>query len=384
MLSSLLLFAMSAQQAPAPVAPPMDVFAMTRSGVQIEVAERPTKGALELTTPFGRYYTPTDPVEVVFERPRARQWANALRTIPDASLLPSIETLNDNGQITALIELGEAVLQRGRPDEVRAALTALEAWGARFDPVPKGKSVDERIEWLWEQLDGELELRHVLLAARLASEVTYGGNGEGDRQIGLVDLRRAIEDGKPLKRRAGLLVARAQLMDEPYFGALVQALSLAGHVVYRDLAGATAVTLRPVAARDYWVRALLRAEEPIRLVAAEQLATHLPDYAPKPFALLLAAGDRLAPSYYELLEHKAQVVVDRNDPLDLRQLELAFSRGGFERGEYLENASTIKVVRLEEGLRRKLTQLLGLLSDDDIDRSAAEWVTWYKNRQVSP
>ena len=383
MAPTLVLACLALAQQPA-AAPPTDVFAMTRSGVQVEVSERPARGALDLVTPFGVYHTPTDPVETVLERVRDRKWRGQLRTTPAASLVPIIETYADNGQISALLELTEAVLQRGRSHELRAALTALEAWGARFDPVELGLSPDERVEGLWEEVQKTEGLRRLLLGARLAAEVAPGRNGEGDRQLTLTTLSRAFEDSDPLMQRVVLLVTRRQLMDEPYFGARVQHASLYASAAVRDLAGATAVRLRPTAAREYWVKALLRAEDALRLHAAEQLAQHLPDYAPKPFVLLIAIEDRRAPSKFSFLDHAVQVVVDRDEPLALRQLQFAFSRGGNERNEYLENASTIKAVRLEDELQSLLKHLLQGLAGDDVERTPAQWMEWYEKRQVKP
>ena len=162
---------MPAWQRPAASAPPVDLFAMTRSGVQVEVSERPVRGALDLKTPFGMYHTPTDPVEVVLERKRDRAWVATLRATPDASLVPAIETFAENGQVSALLEIAQTAIQRGRSDEIRAALTALEVWGARFDPVAAGMDGSERIEWLWERVQSVEGLSKLLMGARLAAEV---------------------------------------------------------------------------------------------------------------------------------------------------------------------------------------------------------------------
>lgn len=384
MVCTLVLACAAALQQPAAAAPPTDLFAMTRSGVQVEVSERPIRGALDLQTPFGIYHTPTDPVEVVLERKRDRAWVSALRGAPDASLVPAIETFAENGQVSALLEIAATAVQRGRSDEVRAALTALEVWGARFDPVEEGVDSGERVDWLWERVQSEQGLRRLLIGARLAAEVTPGQNGVGDRQLTLTTLSRALESSDPIVQRVTLLVARRQLMDEPFFGARIQHLSLFGNRMVIDLAGATAVRLRPTAAREYWVKAVLRAEDATRVMAATQLAQHLPDYAPKPFVLLLAIGNRKAPSKFQFLDHAVQVVVDRDDPLPLRQLQFAFSNGGSERNEYLENASTIKAVRIDETLRQLLPRLLSGIAADDVDRSPEQWLEWYKKRQVKP
>ena len=384
MVCTLVLACVAAWQQPAASAPPVDLFAMTRSGVQVEVAERPVRGALDLQTPFGVYHTPTDPVEVVLERKRDRAWVATLRATPDASLVPAIETFAENGQVSALLEVAQTAIQRGRSDEIRASLTALEVWGARFDPVAAGMDGAERVEWLWERVQSVEGLSKLLMGARLAAEVTPGQNGVGDRQLTLTTLSRALEDGDPFMRRVTLLVARAQLMDEPYFGARIQEMSLFGSRITFDLAGATAVQLRPTAAREYWVKALLRAEDGMRVNAAIQLAHHLPEYAPKPFVLLLAIGDRKAPKKFTFMDLAVQVVVDRSDPIPLRQLQFAFSRGGSERNEHLENASTIKVVRLDEALRQLLPRLLSGIAGDDVDRSPEQWMAWYEERQVNP
>ncbi|MCH2101883.1 MAG: hypothetical protein MK209_08175 [Planctomycetes bacterium] len=383
MVCLLVLTCATAWQQPA-AAPPPDLFAMTRSGVQVEVSERPMRGALDLVTPFGIYHTPTDPVAVVLERKRDRAWMATLRAAPDASLVPAIETFAENGQVSALIEIAEVAIRRSRADEVRAALTAIEVWGAHFDPVEDGIEGASRIDWLWERVQSEKGLSKLLIGARLASEVTFGQNGVGDRQLTLTTLSRALESSDPLVQRVTLLVTRAQLMDDPRFGARVQQMSLFGNRINFDLAGATAVQLRPTAAREYWVKALMRAEDKTRINAAIQLANHLPKYAPKPFVMLMAIGDRKAPAKFRFLGGSIQVVVDRSDPIPLRQIQFSFSNGGSERNEYLENASTIKAVRADTNLRDLLLRLLMGVSGEDVDRSPEQWVEWYENRQVNP
>lgn len=383
-MCTLVLACAAVLQQPAAPTPPADLFAMTRSGVQVEVSERPARGALELQTPFGVYYTPTDPVAVVLERKRDRAWLATLRATPEASLVPAIETFAENGQISALLEIAQAAVQRSRSDEVRSALTALEAWGARFDPVEDGVSGAERIAWLWKRVQSTEGLSKLLIGARLASEVSPGQNGVGDRQLTLTTLSRALGAGDPLLQRVTLLVSRAQLMDEPYFGARVQEMSLFGSRITFDLAGATAVRLRPTAAREYWVKALLRAKDTTRVNAAIQLANHLPEYAPKPFVMLLAIGDRKAPTKFRFLDYAIQVFVDRSDPMPLRQLQFAFSNGGSERNEHLENASTIRAARLDDALRQLLSRLLTGIAGDDVDRTPEQWTEWYEKRQVKP
>lgn len=372
--------------APPAAAPPEDLIAMTESGVQVEVAERPAEGALEVQTPYGLYRTPTDPVKLVIERQRDRAWVTLLRTRADANLLPTIRLFDSNGQITALLDVTEAALRRGRADEVAAALRALERWGALLDPVPAEpeRSSDERVEWLWDRVLDTEGPRMTLLAGRMTEEVIGGENGVGPSQIKLVPLRNAIEDGRPLLRRAAILVAQEQLMDDPLFGALVQWNSVYGDVAVRDRAGECAVVLRPIAAREYWVRGLLRASDERRLICARRLAQHLPDYAPKPFAIVLAAVGKLAPRRFDFLDHSIQVVVTRNEPLTLRQLEFSFSKGGSEHAEYLENSSVIKLCSVPEELRRSLTLMLAELAGDDVERSLEEWLDWYRARVQGP
>jgi len=363
----------------------MDVFAMTQSGVQVEVSVRPAKGALELTTPFGTYFTATDPVAVVVERRRDRSWAASLSALPDSSLMSTIKQFHDNGQVSAQLELARVVVQRGRAEEVRAVLRSFEEWGARFDPVPSDLKRQERVEWLWEQVQEVEGMTKLLFAGRLAEEVQHGANGVGERQFTLVTLRRAVErEDDPLVRRAAILVSEAQLMDDSLFGALIQHRSLYGHPLVRDRAARTAVVLRPAAAREYWVRALFRAEDSLRGLAATHLADELPNYAPKPFAILLATVGKRAPARFKFSDFSVQVVTDRKDPLSLRQLELAFRSGAGGDDEMIENSSVVKVVRLPDDLRLRLLRKLNVIADDDRERTVEEWIEWYEKRKVGP
>jgi hypothetical protein len=359
-----------------------DWIAMTRKGVQIEVAEQPKKGALEVVTPFGLYRTPLDPVELVFERQRDRSWLAGLRTGNNATLLEAIAVFRDNGQISALIEVGKVAVQRGWPEEVRASLRGLEAWGARLDPVPADLNGEDRVEWLWQQVQKREGLAKLLLSGRLATELTPAGNGAGHRQLSLSVLRRSMQNSDPLMQRAGAQLAGVQLMDDPYLLSRLQNMSLYTSVVAQDRAAQTAAVLDFAASREYWVKALLRAEDSLRLIAARHLANELPLYAPKPFAFLLSSVGHKAPQRYSFVDHDIQVVVDRRQPTPLFPTGRAYFGPKTLPGEYLENTSVVKLVKIPDLLRNQLQRYLLRLAGDDKERTVEEWLLWYKKQQI--
>ena len=369
----------------APQGQPKDWIAMTESGVQIEVAAQVQKGDLTLETPFGLFRTAKDPVKICFERVRDQTWRTTLKTYKEVSLLEAIQMCHANGQISALLEIADAAIRRDNPREIRAALRALEEWGAQLDPVPKGMTQDERVQWLWkrgQEIDGPGKL---LLSGRLAAEVMPAGNGVGERQLKQVELQKVLRGGDPLMQRVAVHICEVQAMADPYLSAQVLTLSLYASTVCRDLAARTAPKLRPLSSREYWVRALLRSKDSKRLIAAQNLAWEMPEYAPKPFAILLAAVGKRAPNRFKFVDHSIQVVVDRRAPQNLLQLEVALQTSGGEiDGEYLEDSSVVKVCKVEEELQRTLQEYLAEVTVDEKDRTLEEWLLWYKERSKKP
>jgi hypothetical protein len=372
---------------------------MTKSGVQIEVSELPIRGQLDITTPYGIYRTPTDPVEIVLERARNRTWQALIRTTPDASLVPIIEAMAANGQVTALLELAPAVLARGHEDETRLTLHKLEEWGARVDPVPSDLDRDERLEWLLAKRKQTKGPARLLWNARYLAELPTPTTVEKQRiprERGSWSERFQKKD--VLEVRFELQLAAHYLEDDPRAGVYARQLSLYGDPVLLDVAGATTVALWPGMAREYWVAALLREEEPVRIIAAQQLMRHLPEYAPKPFAFLLAADEHTAPRRFEFAEQGVQLVSKRESPsvhggwfqsyLSRWNKRYSSSRSFPtvsypDRNEYLEMVSTVKLIKMSDELRTTVLKSLGLLADDDVPRTIQEWLSWYAAQRQS-
>ena len=70
------------------------LLALTRSGVMLEVAERPDRGAVGVLTPFGLYRTPLDPVEIIVERPRDTRWQAWIEVDAGADLSEAARSLS--------------------------------------------------------------------------------------------------------------------------------------------------------------------------------------------------------------------------------------------------------------------------------------------------
>lgn len=400
MLCALVLAWPLAAQQPAVTATPVDVFAMTKSGVQIEVSEPPKRGQLDIKTPYGIYRTPTDPVEIVLERARDRGWQALIRTTPDASLVPIIESMSANGQVTALLELAPLVLARGHEDETRLTLSKLEEWGARVDPVPPDLDRDERLEWLLEKRKQTSGPAQLLWNARYLAELPTPTTVEKQRvsnERGSWSERFQNKD--VLEARFELQLAAHYLEDDPRAGVYARQLSLYGDPALMDVAGATTVRLWPGMAREYWVAALLREEDPVRIIAAQQLMRHLPEYAPKPFAYLLAAEAYMAPRRFEFAEQGVQLISKRESPSVhggwfqdcLSRWNAQYSNGRSfptvsypDRNEYLEMVSTVKLIKMSDELRTTVLKSLGLLANDDVPRTIQEWLDWYLAQRKSP
>lgn len=379
---------------------PVDVFAMTKSGVQIEVSEPPKRGQLDIQTPYGVYRTPTDPVEIVLERARDRSWQALLRTTPEASLVPLIETMAANGQITALLELAPSVLARGHEDEVRLTLHKLEEWGARVDPVPSALDRDERLTWLLAERERSKGPARLLWNARYLVELPTPTTVEKQRvQNDRGSLAERFGKKDVLEVRFELQLAAHYLEDDPRVGVYARQLSLYGNPAVIDVAGATTALLWQGMAREFWVAALLREQEPVRIVAAQQLMRHLPEYAPKAFAFLLAAEAYVAPRRFEFADQGVQLVSTRESPsvhggwfqdcLSRWNAQYSSSRSFPsvsypDRNEYLEMVSTVKLIKMSSELRSAVLHSLGLLANDDVPRTIEEWLNWYLAQQQSP
>lgn len=400
MLEALVLACPLLLQQAAPNSPPVDVFAMTKSGVQIEVSELPKRGALDLVTPFGVYRTPTDPVEIVIDRARERSWKSLVRTTPDASLIPAIEAMSANGQVSALLEMAPIVMARGHEDEVRIVLTQLEEWGARFDPVPRGLSREERVEWLAEQRMEKSGPERLLLNARYLQELPTPTTVEKQRVLrerGSWSERFHQRD--VLEVRFELQLAAHSMEDDPRVGVYARDFSLYGGPALRDIAGATVAELWPGMAREFWVAALLRESERTRVVAAQQLMRHLPRYAPKAFSFLLAAEEHEPPRRFKFAERRVQLTTKRERPTvhggwfrdcearwneQYRSGSLSFSSSFPNRNEYLGMVSTVKLIKMSPELRQEVLRLLDLLADDDVPRTIQEWLDWYLLHNSKP
>ncbi len=279
--------------------------AMTRSGVRIEVAEKPASGAREFHTPYGLYFTPLDPVAVVLKAPQQARWRHDLEARPDMDLMAVVEELNADGRLAELIELtahleqlqadaeGEHQVQRAR--ELVAAGQALQDWGGRLNPVSNKLSTDERVEWLWKQASKIKGPEALLYTGRLMEEVIPGQSGIGVRQITGVDLHRALGSRNPFFARAGAVVAGRQLSMDAMLGAVILDQSiLHDNPLVRDGCADGISQLWPNHARQYWADILFRWKDELRIRAAWNLVDHLPDQAEAPLVLAMAAKDSRA------------------------------------------------------------------------------------------
>jgi hypothetical protein len=291
-------------------------------------------------------------------------------------------------------------LARGHEEEIRLTLNRLEEWGAKVDPVPSQLDRDERVEWLLERRKESKGPARLLWNARYLKELPLPTTVEKQRitrERGSWEERFQQKD--VLEIRFELQLAAHYMEDDPRVGVYARSFSLYGDPALRDVAGATTVTLWPGMAREFWVAALLREEEPVRIVAAQQLMRHLPKYAPKAFAFLLAADAYTAPRRFEFGEQGVQLVSDHEAPgvhggwfqTCLSRWNAQYSTGRSfptvsypDRNEYLEMVSTVKLIKMSEELRKTVLELLGLLAEDDVPRTIEEWLSWYAAQSQAP
>ncbi|MBC8330135.1 MAG: hypothetical protein H8E31_15465 [Planctomycetes bacterium] len=340
--------------------PPILV-AVTRSGVQVESVEESHKGDLVIHTPFGPFRTPTDPVEIQVSSSRSSGWRKLLDSDPTASIDAIVKELDDAGLLSELAELASLLLLEEDRASTLEAVSALEAWGARIDPVPSKVPSEDRIPWLYKQIRGDRSGRRILLCGRLEAEIMENGNGVGLRQRSLSQLRDDLRSQDPLLRRLAARVAQKQMVLEPALSATIFELSLAGPEIVRDAASAFAVRTWPGHAYLWWTSVLFRSEEDLRLLAAQNLARHLPQRSALALRCAASTFAKRAPDRYPFEHLKLQVVRGRLDPPAIFHYDQAgaFYNTASTARDPLEDSSVVKIVRISPDLQAVLAGLTG-------------------------
>lgn len=315
-----------APQATAPASVDTLHIAMTRSGLRLEVAEKPALGSLEVKTAFGVFHTPLDPVAIILESPRRARWRSELASNPELSLMPTIAALDADGRIAELIDMVPELEARlledelsveaeHRRDELIAASNAIARWGERLDPLPGELSREERVLTLWKQARLAEGANALLPGARLLAEVTPGGAGIGNHQLSISQLREGMRSHNPFLRRIASQISGKQLIFDASQNAWILIASIEDeHVVARDGAADGIVRVWPGRAREYWIDILLRWEDDYRGRAGWHLVDHAPYSAAAPVVGVVAASGERVGGRFEMGDITLSVVSGRRKP----------------------------------------------------------------------
>jgi len=368
---------------PAPSRPERTLIAVTRSGVQVEAARRPEAGALEIETPFGLFRTPTDPVAVVMSLAGAPAG-------PGQPARVAARTLAEEGRLTELGRLAETARQGGDSGLMLAAVEALEAWGARLDPVPARVPRKARLEWLWREIGRADPPRAAALTGRFVKELPAAGRGSDNRDFSLTDLRRGLESPRPWVRRAAALAIGRKMPADLSLAPRLLALSLHDpDPRVRDGAARGAAGAWSDLADNYWYQAVTRAPEAERIAAAYHLAHFGGPRAADYLAFSLSVFDKKLGRRFSLDGKEVQVVDRTREPV----LPLLGGRAGGDCGQVhpiaitpdpdaFEHRSRIAITKASPAVTEALARALTELTGETRPRTPEEWIAWYRARHL--
>ena len=363
----LLLVSWAAQADPA--APPVQV-AVTRSGARVQCIAPTAPGDRVIHTPYGRLSGPSDPVEAVIDAVAQRDRLRSLRTASDSGFDSWLHETLASGLLDELVEGIGAALE-SHPERLDL-YQALESWGARLDRAPEKLALDQRVDWLWEQLQKEDPAAAVMLSGQLHEEVARTEQADFSRRVSLGELRRALRSDAIHLRRIAARVGGRQA-DFQFFEPLLKASVWDGAHAVREAAAAGAAAIHAYDARQYWTVVLARSREPQRIAAADALGRHGGQDAIHVLTHVLSAHDRTNPVRYEFAGREIQTVRD--------SLEVDFS-GRYGRGDEgvdeLQSGSVFKVTLLSNPVTiAVLDALAECCPDGPPDHDASAWLDWY-------
>jgi hypothetical protein len=319
-LISLVIAPLAASQVPASDT----LIAMTRSGLRLEVLEQPSVGSREFSTPYGRFFSPLDPVAVVLHTQRTQRWRAELEIDPTLSLAQVVENLAADGRIEELLEMvellddlyahSEGELAEQRAKELVQASTELRKWGARLDPLPKKLSGKERSEWLWKKFEKAKGAEALLLGGRLLEEVAPGSGGLGERTIRYSDLKRALKHKNPFLLSVVALISAKQNMVDAVLGALMLEQSIEhDHPFVRHSYAYGVAELWPNYALLYWMEVLMRSEDSKRIRALWHIVDNFREKSKDPLAVALAGYGQSLGRRIQIGDLYLTVVIDRRN-----------------------------------------------------------------------
>lgn len=368
----------AAQAQPVPIA-------VTQSGLRVECQDAAV-GERSIRTPFGLLSVPTDPVAELTDGGPQLQRLLALHDAGDLDDLGLLQDLSTAGHLRALADHARAFAQRD-PSRLEPYL-ALEAWGARLDPVPRELARDRRIAWLWERVNEGRWHETVLTAARLREEASEAFQAPSEQVVSIADLRRALRKPTAQHRRAAALVAGKQQEFSMREFLLLHSLT-ESDAAARDGASWAAGQVHPQVARHYWARNLARGDDAARSNAAFALARNAGPEGLKILMHVLAAHDRHTGERFEFAGREVWVVAESDSfvrglkDYDLNRPENDLRLPATDR-DYVDLGSTFKVTRYREDFTWVLLQALDQWAGERTGRTPAAWLAWYLENYAPP
>jgi hypothetical protein len=284
---TLALVLLATPQTAPPASVEMMQIAMTRDGVRLEVDAVPEIGARDVSTAFGVFHSPFDPVAVVLEFPRRTHWLQELNADPSQPLMPRIKLLDADCRIAELLELIPilesripedelAVSSQSRIAEYLAATNALVRWGALLDPLPSRLVRERRVKELWKRTRSADGAWALLIGSRLLAEVAPR-HGVGDDQLSLAELKAGMRARSPYLRCIAMQIGGKQAVLEAAHNAELLIASVEDkHVLARDGAAKGAFESWPRDTKNFWVHVLGSGGSSLeRVRATRHLAHHL-------------------------------------------------------------------------------------------------------------
>lgn len=255
---------------PAFLAPAQDAkLARLEDGTRIRCVEA-EPGAESFETSWGEFLCPGNPVASVIDGDSEWKVLEALKELDYDAYL---KEASRRGFLEPLFDAVRKKPKKGEPFDRAGVLGMLEDWGPYFDPVPRKLETQDRIDYLWNQIDRADAGEAALLTGRLLDEFDRN-RLRHDLKIGLADIRRGLRDKNPSVRRAAALVA-ARVEEFQAFPPLIETATQDDFAPVREAAAASMMQLDSSRALTAFSSKLWRGRsDDERVYAAEHLGNH--------------------------------------------------------------------------------------------------------------
>ncbi len=344
--------------------------AVLRSGDRVPCTEATQVGDFLIATPYGKLAGAADPVVEILDPDSELRMLDAVR----ANDFPAwVGRVAARGMIGPLVEsLEQEQLSAEHRDLV---LQALESWGQRIDPLPAKLRGGDRVDWIWEQLDGAELAQGALLTGRLLAEIP-AGNAPVKLRVGLADLRRALRGKDPVLRRAAAKVGAHQF--ETDLLRPLAAVSLEEPEPLVHLAASQAMLgIDEDRALGRWTLALLReSDREQRARAADNLGRSNNPKAVQPLMMAVASANR-APGRFVFFGRQISMVTD----FDVEVASAAAIADPVT--TVLTEGQVLEVRLISTFVSRSAMSGLRRLTGANPGPKEADWLRWYEQRRAA-